>query len=185
MAQATRYHLAPHGPDICRADPSKPKAKGCPFGGASGNENHFPTMEEAERAYEVQMESSGNGLIAASVSSDRSFDPRTTIRKAVISTFNNLVSDSSYGVSEDLDGFTADGSEGLKRFCEDFAVTSGGDFGLETRYEDGSDEQVIRSVYISGLDIEIRNQNSEMDLEELDGYRELASSRPRAYWREP
>lgn len=185
MAQATRYHLAPHGPDICRADPSKLKAKGCPFGGASGNENHFPTMEEAERAYEAQMESSGNGLVATAVSSDRDSDSRTTVRRVGMRTIDDLVSDSSYGVSEDLDGFTADGSEGLKRFCDDFTAHSGGDFGLETRYEDGSDEQVIRSVYFSGLDIEIRNQNSEMDLEELEGYRELASSRPRAYWREP
>lgn len=58
------YHLTPTGPDRCQADPSNPRARGCPYGNAGGP--HFDSIEEAQAAYEVQMESQyGPGGFAA------------------------------------------------------------------------------------------------------------------------
>ena len=50
-----QIHLTPDGPAPCSADPSKPGARGCPYG-AGG---HFATEQEAEQAYAELMESQG------------------------------------------------------------------------------------------------------------------------------
>ena len=47
---ATRYHVNPVTGDygVCRAEKGK-----CPFGGTTGNENHFATEKEARKASET------------------------------------------------------------------------------------------------------------------------------------
>lgn len=50
------FHIGPRGPGPCSADPSKPGAKGCPYGGASGSDGHFKTAVEAEVHYVRSME---------------------------------------------------------------------------------------------------------------------------------
>lgn len=47
---ATRYHVNPVTGEygVCRAEKGK-----CPFGGATGDENHYATEEEARRASEA------------------------------------------------------------------------------------------------------------------------------------
>lgn len=52
-----QIHLTDNGPEICRADPSKAKARGCPF--ESGG--HFGSMDEAQTAFAVRMESEHGG----------------------------------------------------------------------------------------------------------------------------
>ena len=51
-----RFHIGDNGPFICKVDPSNPNSRGCPFGGESGNENHFDSMEEAKKVFESRME---------------------------------------------------------------------------------------------------------------------------------
>lgn len=55
-----QIHLGSSGPEPCRADPSKDRARGCPFE-ASG---HYSTQAEAELAYEDRM----GGALPASFS---------------------------------------------------------------------------------------------------------------------
>lgn len=55
-----QIHLGSSGPEPCRADPSKDRARGCPFE-ASG---HYSTQDEAELAYENKM----GGALPASFS---------------------------------------------------------------------------------------------------------------------
>lgn len=180
-----RYHLAPQGPDICRADPSNPKAKGCPYGGASGSENHFNTMAEAEVAYELKMESEGNGLVATAATSE----PRLTALQSGIKgvcqkNLDALVADSYYGVSGDSQsGYIADSSEALTRFKDAFIAKLDDEVDPEIFYEDDSDNEVIRSIYIPELDIEIENQNADEDMRELQEYRGMVAGQNRDYFR--
>lgn len=46
-----QIHFGSSGPELCRADPSKENARGCPF----ESSGHYATQEEAETAYEAQM----------------------------------------------------------------------------------------------------------------------------------
>lgn len=55
-----QIHLGSSGPELCRADPSKENARGCPF----ESSGHYATQEEAETAYEAQM----GGALPTSVS---------------------------------------------------------------------------------------------------------------------
>lgn len=55
-----QIHLGSSGPELCRADPSKENARGCPF----ESSGHYSTQEEAETAYEAQM----GGALPMSVS---------------------------------------------------------------------------------------------------------------------
>lgn len=180
-----RYHLAPQGPDICRADPSNPKAKGCPYGGVSGSENHFDTMAEAESAYERKMESEGNGLVASAATSE----PRLTALQSGIKgvcqkNLDALVADSYYGVSGDpQSGYTADSSEALSRFKDAFIAKLDDEVDPEVIYEDDSDNEVIRSIYIAELDLEIENQNADDDMRELEEYRDMVRDQNRDYQR--
>ena len=50
---ATRYHVNPVTGEygVCRAEKGK-----CPFGGTTGNENHFATEKEARKASEAIMQ---------------------------------------------------------------------------------------------------------------------------------
>lgn len=48
---SVKFHSGPNGPGQCTAS-SKP----CPFGGESGTDNHYGTMEEAAAAFESTME---------------------------------------------------------------------------------------------------------------------------------
>jgi len=192
MAKAVRYHLGANGPGVCSADPDNPRAKGCPFGGASGVENHFSTMAEAETAYEKQMESEGNGLVVkvavpkpkATIAPKPSVISLTAeLRGAFKNSFEELVADSSYGISHDPRyGYTADSSEGLERFKDGLLKRSGYELDPEVRYAD-DDREVIQSIYIEELDIEIDNDGANEDLRErgwLDG---LAAEQGAAYWR--
>lgn len=43
----SKFHSSPNGPGKCSA-----KDGNCPFGGASGSENHFDSMQDAEKAFE-------------------------------------------------------------------------------------------------------------------------------------
>ena len=179
-----RYHLGPQGPGVCRVDLSNPRSKGCPFGGESGSENHFATMAEAESAYAEQMETSGNGLVAASTSAVAKVGPLEERLKGVFrGHFNTLIADSSYGVSHDSKlGFIADSSEGLERLRSAFVTRTSDELDPEVDYAD-SDGEIIRSVYIKELDIEIENQNLEDDLDQLAFDREMVASNGREYWR--
>lgn len=171
MAQATRYHLAPHGPDVCRADPLKDKARGCPFGGASGNENHFATMAEAEQAYEAQMESEGNGLVATAATTGASAGPNSlqgALNRVFRTHFDDMVSDSYYGLSRASDGgFVADSTEGLERFRADFMAKTGDEIDPVANLGPKPYSGVIQKLSIPELNIEIRNQNYERDVQEI------------------
>lgn len=46
-----QIHFGRSGPELCKADPSKANARGCPF----ESSGHYSTQEEAETAYEAQM----------------------------------------------------------------------------------------------------------------------------------
>lgn len=48
-----RFHIGSKGPSPC--DASKQK---CPFGGETGSDNHYPTLEKAQAAFETSMKSS-------------------------------------------------------------------------------------------------------------------------------
>lgn len=50
-----RYHIGENGPGPCGADPNNPKSRGCPYGGESGDENHYATEQEAVKAFELQL----------------------------------------------------------------------------------------------------------------------------------
>lgn len=180
-----RYHLAPHGPDICRADPSNPRSKGCPFGGVSGSENHFDTMAEAESAYERQMEADGNGIVAtAAVAQPRIKALEDELKERFRESFDSLVADSSYGVSLDpKHGFIADSSEGLERLRSAFVARTSDEIEPEVIYADNSDGEVIQSVYISRLGIEIENQNADEDMRDLQELRQMRADDAREYWR--
>lgn len=52
---AKRFHIGENGPGECGVDPSNPNSRGCPFGGESGDENHFDSMKEAQDAFEKKM----------------------------------------------------------------------------------------------------------------------------------
>lgn len=52
----SKTHIGPNGPGPCGAGQGR-----CPYGGASGLENHFDTMQDAEAAYAVQMAAEGYG----------------------------------------------------------------------------------------------------------------------------
>lgn len=55
-----KYHIGSNGPSACRA-----RVRACPFGGASGNENHFDTKSEAEEYYQKSL-SEEHGLLKSS-----------------------------------------------------------------------------------------------------------------------
>lgn len=179
-----RYHLAPQGPDICRADPSNPKAKGCPYGGASGSENHFNTMAEAEVAYELKMESEGNGLVATAATSE----PRLTALQSELKVvykkrFDAIAEDSYFGLSRDGSGYVADSTESLIRAKDEFIHQVGYEVDPEIRYDEDSDGEVIRSIYIAELDLEIENQNVDDDMDELREYQNMMRDQNRDYIR--
>lgn len=46
---SNNFHAGPNGPGICTAS-----KQACPFGGESGSENHYGTLEEATAAFEAQ-----------------------------------------------------------------------------------------------------------------------------------
>ena len=60
-----QIHLTPDGPAPCSADPSKPGARGCPYG-AGG---HYATEAEAEGAYGELMERQGLDALGSSAGS--------------------------------------------------------------------------------------------------------------------
>jgi len=60
-----QIHLTPDGPAPCSADPSKPGARGCPYG-AGG---HYATEAEAEAAYGELMERQGLDALGSSAGS--------------------------------------------------------------------------------------------------------------------
>lgn len=192
MAKAARFHIGSNGPDICRADPSNPNAKGCPFGGESGTEDHFSTMAEAEVAYEKRMEAEGNGLVASRtrVPAKVSIPVRPSVQKlatelntAIRGKFDALIADSSYGVSHDPKfGYIADGTEGLDRLRNQFIRSSGYELDPEVHYADDEGE-VIEHIEIPELGIIIDNQNVKEDLDEIASYRSMAGDDHASYWR--
>lgn len=48
---SSKYHIGKNGPSVCGA-----RVKPCPLGGEIGTENHYLTKEEAQAAYEAQLE---------------------------------------------------------------------------------------------------------------------------------
>lgn len=46
----SKYHVGPNGPGKCTAEEGN-----CPYGGDSGLENHFDTMEKAQEHYERRL----------------------------------------------------------------------------------------------------------------------------------
>lgn len=176
---ATKYHLAPHGPDKCGVDASKPNSRGCPFGGESGKENHFDSMQEADDAYAKKMEESGNGTVANPVRAKGVAPiPNTDLASSLTSSykknFDQLASDSYYGISKHPrhGGYIADSSEALQRFCNKFSSNLDDEIEPEITYVEGSDDEVIQSVYVSELKIEIENQNAEDDMEQIREYQD-------------
>lgn len=196
------FHVGPNGPAPCSVDPGNPRSTGCPFGGDSGTDNHFKTMSEAEDSYAKQMEEKGHGLFATAASSSTAAKSLSTaanrgstvqiapgaLPPALQQQFKNkldeLVADSSYGISvHPKYGFVADSSEGLGRLNSDFIARTGDELDPEVVYEDGSDDEVIRSVYIKELDIEIENQNFQDDMRELYELQQMRADDRREYWR--
>lgn len=47
-----QIHLTHNGPELCRADPAKPRARGCPF----DDGGHFSSIDEAQTAFAAKME---------------------------------------------------------------------------------------------------------------------------------
>lgn len=191
MAKAVRFHIGANGPDICRADPTNPRAKGCPFGGESGTENHFSTMEEAGRVYEQQMESEGSGLMAVATKVRPSTKVKVTPLAVSLATelkgifknkFEGLVSDSSYGISKERNGYSAESTEGLERFRSQLMRKTGYEIDPEVQYADDEGE-VIQSVYIQELGITIDNDGANEDLKERGWLSDLAAEKGSAYWR--
>ncbi len=149
------FHLGPEGPGPCNADPANPKSKGCPF----QSTDHFSTEAEAYQKFEEAMENAGYG-IGSSLSKE-------DIEKVFLKThFDRLVADPSYGiVKHEKYGWVADGSQGLRSFIDTyFGDTDGYDIDYDT--EPNTDGEVIRSIYIEELDIEIENQNLDEDMRE-------------------
>jgi hypothetical protein len=68
-----RFHLGTRGPSICSAQKGN-----CPFGGDSGNENHFNTMAGAAEAYEQSM----GGSLSAPLQKDLLEDSDSGILEA-------------------------------------------------------------------------------------------------------
>lgn len=63
------YHLTPDGPKPCSVDPSNPRSRGCSY----GSSDHYSSLPEANRAYEVQLEAeAGDHLAGVSSAVDRS-----------------------------------------------------------------------------------------------------------------
>ena len=65
-----KFHIGDSGPSICRVDLSNPNSRGCPFGGESGNENHFDSLAEVEEAFSSMMEKDGFSPTGQSFSKD-------------------------------------------------------------------------------------------------------------------
>lgn len=176
---ATKYHLANHGPDICRVNESNPNSRGCPFGGASGKEDHFNSMAEAETAYERKMEETGNGLVANSMSQrTKPESEKTHLQKGLTESyqrnFEQMAANSYYGISKHPrhGGYIADSSQSLKRFCDKFSDNLDNEIEPEINYVEGTDDEVISSIYISELKLEIENQNAEDDMAIIEEYRD-------------
>lgn len=176
---ATKYHLADHGPDICRVNERNPKSRGCPYGGVSGKEDHFTSLAEAETAYERKMEESGNGLVASSMSQENKPESvKVHLQKALTErckrSFEQMAANSYYGLSKHPrhGGYIADSSQSLKRFCDKFSDSLDNEVEPEINYVEGTDEEVISSIYISELKLEIENQNAEDDMAQIEEYRD-------------
>lgn len=62
-----KYHINPAtgNPGVCRADPSKPNARGCDFD--LGESDHYGSAEEARTAYEASMENEATPAAAKPV----------------------------------------------------------------------------------------------------------------------
>lgn len=62
-----KYHINPAtgNPGVCRADPSKPNARGCDFD--LGESDHYSSAEEARTAFEASMENEATPVAAKPV----------------------------------------------------------------------------------------------------------------------
>lgn len=181
------FHLGPNGPGRCSVDPSNPNSTGCPYGGESGEEDHYKTREEAEVVYGKRMESEGHGVVAPSTSQKKTV--RTPFQRSMREGFrrrlNDLVSDSSYGVSKGPRGsYVADSSEGLERLQRAYAARlSDDDAEPQINYEEDSDGEVVSSVYIPQLGLEIQNQNVDRDMDEVNEFRQIQAEGRAHYWK--
>lgn len=182
MAQV-RYHLGPKGPGICRVDPANPRSTGCKFGSDS---EHYATVEAAEQAYAEKMEAEGNGLVADSATaqdsgaSNGSESLQGSLNRVFRTQFDDMASDSYYGLSRASDGgFVADSTEGLERFRTDFMAKTGDEIDPVANLGPKPYRGVIQKLSIPELNIEIRNQNYEQDVQEIRELEALRNSRRR------
>lgn len=178
------FHIGPNGPGSCDADPSKPNSTGCPYGGSSGSENHFKTMGEAEGYYAETMEAE-HGLFNTAPA-DRTPQQSTLspfLQRKYKKTFEALAANKAYGLSRGLrDDYIADDSEGLRRFANELEEQGDGHLSIDIEYEPDTDDEVIRSINIPELKIEIENQNSDEDASEFFEYRDDSRQTGQYYW---
>ncbi len=181
MAQV-RYHLGPNGPGICRVNPDNPRSTGCRFGRDS---EHYATVEAAEEAYAQKMEAEGNGTVANSAQApgadSTESDLQGSLNRVFRTHFDDMASDSYYGLSRASDGgFLADSTEGLERFRSDFIAKTGEELDPVANLGPKPYSGVIQKLSIPELNIEIRNQNYDQDVREVQELQELKSSGWRA-----
>lgn len=86
-----KYHIGRNGPSVCRALNGK-----CPYGGATGSENHFETEQEAQKSYEKSMAHLTYAESGAEVSAKQSKALNGTVGHA----FEACIADALNGVQE-------------------------------------------------------------------------------------
>lgn len=180
------FHIGPNGPGNCEVDPSKPNSKGCPFGGKTGSEDHFGTIEEAATVYAKKMEEE-HGLFntAPAKPSDQPKTLSPFLQRQYTKTVEELVADKTYGISKDPKlGYVADDSEGLRRFAEELEEKSDGHLSIDVVHEADTDDEVVRNVVVPELGLDIENQNFEEDVREYQEYNSEKRANNAAYWRD-
>ena len=169
-----QFHIGRNGPGPCDSDPTNPRAVGCPY----TKDGHYDTLVEAEAVYEKLNQTN----LFGTVSKVKTVPDLSPLRIAQQKSFDELASKGIYGISfnSNRGDYVADDSESLQKFCD--ALQSDCDLDPYIHY-DPEVEDVIRSVEIPELDLEIENQNADEDYREA---LEWASDRRHldvAYWR--
>lgn len=171
-----QFHIGKNGPASCSVDPSNPNSVGCPYG-ATG---HYATMAEAEAVY---AETQASSLFPTTT---RAANPIAIDRKkdALKLTFDGLVAQRCYGISYDsrAKSYTADDSESLQRFCNELEDSAEGELSVHISYDDEA-EDVIISVDVPELELEIENQNAEEDRREYFQWSQDSAFEHAEYWR--
>jgi len=171
-----QFHIGRNGPAPCSVDPSNPNSVGCPYG-ATG---HYSTLAEAEAVY---AETQASSLFPTTTRANASIRMGRK-REDLQHTFDGLVAQRCYGISYDsrAKSYTADDSESLQRFCSELEDSANGELSVHISYDDEA-EDVIISVDVPELELEIENQNAEEDRREYFQWSQDRAFENAEYWR--